>query len=1820
MANNIVTAYDSSDKRSGAQIEQSMNGFYDIISGRTGDFDEGQREILAERFNEYKIMMAATDVCLANGYYISADGRKNIGYLNPAGTDLTSYGRAVRNQIAERRLKQILGVDPNGAPEDFDFNVMIDRGATLAGTLADEDALGDAQFIEKYSDELEKLGVNANEIEKHSNVSMFDDVKTFYPSDRLTDDDVTRLETEYDAIVSSMYHDYKIYGDEPIAPYDRVNLGFNLKPTSFTETPSLAGAPMYMRQDDGLYVASDVESDFGSVSYFSPKGMNENYKNLLSTRVTMLTNEYMKNFDKHMTITDAQELRAVIGESQNSNFGINNQDYYHDAVDKAFGYISEKYGVTESDEFRDYIANSVSGSYIASDDDATDLTPADMLYNESDLIRRSGLHVVDVFGTKQIGNATVQISETDTVHACLSGSKSEQLRLLDELNPGYEKAVNDTGNPTRHNTLSMGVNGVIVNDANNVYVINNGEFKSPNADRDIQSEHIFVSDVANGRELTSDYVAGPATSSNDRFGISRLRKYMPADDYNKLRVNLDTTPIPESQLQEYYEMQHSAMSNAEAILNELQSKGLEYSIIADQRTDQLRAKLDDRDLSIRIVDLQAPQYVGRAFGNSTSTYVSVPYQSDHSTGRIDEEAKRRHPDQFWRVFKDARTFGNIEYAPTPEDVTKMLDYRLGYEVESPADVHGNTHVVGERGKSYITQKTPNSAKKSVSIIEQLPSSTISATNDIAAYKTVNISLYDNDVAARVVFSSRKESNTEEKINDTNVENPEYGFVELTRYLTEARENFRHQVFDEIENDESDVVNLSKDVNVQSFQSQYLNYIEHPDAIMQGINPETGEIVEESTREYVMRKRNIEENGIDTESYDAGDETEVSKVFTREEKLEQVHAHYDMESKKMFGYIDEEDPKSIKLNVTNVLQYGGVDDKGLERMVQHAKENGYNISYVSEDGEDSLNRLKERTVIFNGENATSIMNPDTLDAEGRPFLADMTRVMNETFRTSGCTVDTLEIDDKGIVHYVVERDANANGDVRKMEGYIGQIFEPDENGVIVTQYDHNKNKSLIPGYAAHIQSGEGSVESRTVLEGYHQMMEKTIRSNIREQMFDGYLHGDTLNATALNSVYRHMNAKSIPTTDYVSELRGRGWSDEYLHAYIETFKGAVRYPSSLLEESTIRAEMAANKSDIIDNVNRDGYSVTGRNIAILESSEPGYFSPSATSGGTVQGLTRYLSSGATVDNDGKIIPTTDVTKFNCPLEELDTFKYSKHNPFDREQMVFSNNTQALMMAEAKVAHITLGGWNMDDANVISKEFAERNLVKVTYEDPTQITDDMIPELKLEEGKNYIKYYDEEGNSFIGIAMHTDAGKPITLEDCSEHIAVVDDPVKPIYIRDGSENDGVLAYASQEALDELGEGNWEPTYDEYGNEIDFSVMSYEQQVQQDLRNRGIVLRPLQVGDKICDMNGNKGVVSLVANRDMDLETARELGIEKEVQIFKLNKDLDVVSAPMTAPSRFNMGTVVGMMEETEDLHMPDGSTVPGAIGNLDIIITDKTVSNKTHLYDTEEDILEGKGASASSQFVWQLEAAQADKLVKHLFKDNASNITDVREKLLVLGVDMAEDGTLSIGYNPHIVSGEGTEKAVFEDRPVMHLPEFDVTPSPKYAKELADGNNPKVNKNSYVETTKMSDLRRMANQDVASHGGFMAVPFELELATGEKTAPELGDDGKPTGNYLLPLMPVHYRNEQTFDDGSLKIHNYTKQYQNIAREALNYTSAMKKNEATGQKLYSDSDLADYAKKAQNAYNSIANDLEQNFEGKYNVWKHKVMSHKMPKSAFY
>ena len=127
----------------------------------------------------------------------------------------------------------------------------------------------------------------------------------------------------------------------------------------------------------------------------------------------------------------------------------------------------------------------------------------------------------------------------------------------------------------------------------------------------------------------------------------------------------------------------------------------------------------------------------------------------------------------------------------------------------------------------------------------------------------------------------------------------------------------------------------------------------------------------------------------------------------------------------------------------------------------------------------------------------------------------------------------------------------------------------------------------------------------------------------------------------------------------------------------------------------------------------------------------------------------------------------------------------------------------------------------------------------------------------------------------------------------------------------------------------------------------------------------MRPLTVGDKISDMNGNKGVISLVVDPDMDLEEAEKQGIREPVAWFKANKGhLDVVGAPFPAPSRFNGGSARELMRNPVDLIGPDGKTYEGCVGQASYIITHMSVDEKTHVYG-EDELAKGKGRKASAQ---------------------------------------------------------------------------------------------------------------------------------------------------------------------------------------------------------------------------------------------------------------
>ena len=168
--------------------------------------------------------------------------------------------------------------------------------------------------------------------------------------------------------------------------------------------------------------------------------------------------------------------------------------------------------------------------------------------------------------------------------------------------------------------------------------------------------------------------------------------------------------------------------------------------------------------------------------------------------------------------------------------------------------------------------------------------------------------------------------------------------------------------------------------------------------------------------------------------------------------------------------------------------------------------------------------------------------------------------------------------------------------------------------------------------------------------------------------------------------------------------------------------------------------------------------------------------------------------------------------------------------------------------------------MDDAYVVSREYAERHLV----------------------------------NS--GDAETT---KKINLGVIKSHICDSDGFLIASFGEDGQES--VQFYGHHYPLDEVNNRFHSPE-----NERTREELSAEY-IKEELIRNNMGLRPLMAGDKICDLGGNKGVISLVVDRTMPSETAERLNLEYEVGLFKMNSELEVVGAPFTAPSRMNAGTV-------------------------------------------------------------------------------------------------------------------------------------------------------------------------------------------------------------------------------------------------------------------------------------------------------------------------
>lgn len=364
---------------------------------------------------------------------------------------------------------------------------------------------------------------------------------------------------------------------------------------------------------------------------------------------------------------------------------------------------------------------------------------------------------------------------------------------------------------------------------------------------------------------------------------------------------------------------------------------------------------------------------------------------------------------------------------------------------------------------------------------------------------------------------------------------------------------------------------------------------------------------------------------------------------------------------------------------------------------------------------------------------------------------------------------------------------------------------------------------------------------------------------------------------------------------------------------------------------------------------------------------------------------------------------------------------------------------------------------------------------------------------------------------------------------------------------------------------------------------------------IRGAGGQERELVVGDKISDLHGNKGVISLIVDRDMPLQDAQERDVVEEVNWFRANPGLDVVMSPFSLISRRNAGSARELMGgNVSDLRSPTGELRPRALGEMRFVITHMAVDEKTKIYDDDQ-VRAGRGRKASSQLAWALQSQDCPSIMHEFYSHNSGAESNLREYLLVTGLDMEADGTLRV-----VGQAEGVDER--PERRFIPMPDLLRTQPRK------EGQLPGLN------TTAM---RKSFGALIGDRGGDMEIPFPLTYPTGEQT------ETVSASSWKLPVMSSHLRSGQEFEDGASVTHDYTRSYQDVFVEACRYRYMAEQLDSQGLPAEKRAEvrrgMSESVSRAQRAFEAITTEVQNRvLTGKNNVFKTGLMASRLTDSA--
>lgn len=414
---------------------------------------------------------------------------------------------------------------------------------------------------------------------------------------------------------------------------------------------------------------------------------------------------------------------------------------------------------------------------------------------------------------------------------------------------------------------------------------------------------------------------------------------------------------------------------------------------------------------------------------------------------------------------------------------------------------------------------------------------------------------------------------------------------------------------------------------------------------------------------------------------------------------------------------------------------------------------YDVDKLKHD--ETTARFSEAMIKYKGKsnNVTTLADTDnspnpTETTETNPFKRDMMQLTADTLTNAGIVGTIYDInakkevpnanaqpkvtmDDQGIIHWEgyrsfgtkATRTKAANLSYSKVTGDIGQVFAPDENGIAHIELNGNEAYDYVPGISGYyrrdgLEEGKSRME-RLRGEGYEQLMRREIFNALNVQIMRPYRGVEdtsfTSDFTSLNKIYHGES--------YGTRLE-KGWFEspetdkaiglDVKKEIVRNLQNRVHFPNKLRDNATTFSESNENTADT--RINGVSQLVDGKNLRVLDSDYLNTFDMTMTGTNKTQGMVLYLNKGAKLNTDGTIQEasvlesTDDPTLSKAPIRGLDYFKYQKYNAWDRNQMASNQILTANGIDKSRTALMTMGGWTYDDSAVISKEFAERNMVK------------------------------------------------------------------------------------------------------------------------------------------------------------------------------------------------------------------------------------------------------------------------------------------------------------------------------------------------------------------------------------------------------------------------------------------------------------------------------------------------------------------------------